>query len=97
MLNGLTTKMALGRLLLLSATLYSVGLTGCASNYRMWEVNDTRQIPNNDCRNKSIYIDALQDQLDNGKPVTQKGEDFNAQVSEIKKTMWSIRAICQPV
>lgn len=94
MSNGQITRTVRGRLVLLSVLFSSVGLTGCASSYRMAEVNEVYQIPD-DCRNRSMLDNWLQNQLDNGKPVTQKGEDFNAQVSAVKTKMWRLRAICQ--
>jgi hypothetical protein len=92
--HGLTEATALGKSpkLALSALLLAL-LTGCANTYRTLDISEVNAIPD-DCRNQTLITDYLTTQLNNTKPATQKGIEYDAQVSAIKSKIWRVRYMC---
>jgi hypothetical protein len=71
-------------------------LSGCnsISIARLSTVEEIRDIPE-DCKNKTLYINYLERQLDLNKPPLKSKEDYDQNISAIKDKIWRIRYACQ--
>jgi uncharacterized protein YcfL len=71
-------------------------LVGCSSMYRMSEVSEIQDIPD-DCYNRNLMIKWLSAQLEYGKPLTESQKVYDAKISAIQRKIWHLRYTCNPV
>jgi hypothetical protein len=73
-----------------------LSLVGCASSYKVADVQEVHDIPN-DCKNRHLMISWLENQLQYDKPYSESQREYDAKISAIKTKIWTLRTMCQPV
>lgn len=77
------------------AIVLAIGLSGCASHYRIADVNEVYQIPD-DCRNREMITEWLEKQLVNKKPYTETQKEFDAKTAAVQTKIMHLRFVCSP-